>query len=83
MMRYSLTPLEDRSSTSALAYALQEGVILGAGLDVFEHEPKVRAELLDLRERVVLTSHVGSATESTRRAMSDMAVDNVLAFAAG
>ena len=73
-------PLIDES---ALACALSDGVILGAGLDVFEDEPEVHPELLVLRERVVLTSHIGSATKSTRQAMSDMAVDNVLAFAAG
>jgi glyoxylate reductase len=67
----------------ALAYAITNGVILGAGLDVFEREPDVHPDLLALRERVVLTSHIGSATEETRRAMSDIAVDNVLAFAAG
>ena len=73
-------PLIDEN---ALACALDDGVILGAGLDVFEDEPEVHPELLVLRERVVLTSHIGSATENTRRAMSDMAVDNVLAFASG
>jgi glyoxylate reductase len=67
----------------ALARALREGVIAGAGLDVFEHEPDVVPELLDLRERVVLTPHVGSATETTRRRMSDMAVANVIAVLNG
>lgn len=67
---------------AALAHALANGVILGAGLDVFEREPIVHQDLLSLRERVVLTSHIGSATEDTRRSMSDIAVDNVLAFAA-
>jgi glyoxylate reductase len=67
----------------ALAQALRSGHIAGAGLDVFEREPEVAAELLGLHDRVVLTPHVGSATESTRRRMSDVAVANVLAVLAG
>lgn len=64
---------------AALASALKRRVIAGAGLDVFEQEPAVYPELLDLRERVVLTPHLGSATEETRVAMADIAVRNVLA----
>lgn len=67
----------------ALAEALAEGVILGAGLDVFEAEPLVHPRLLERRERVVLTPHLGSATESTRRRMSTMAVENVIAVVQG
>ncbi|GAA1790514.1 D-glycerate dehydrogenase [Planosporangium flavigriseum] len=67
----------------ALARALRAGEIAGAGLDVFEREPEVESELLDLRERVVLMPHVGSATESTRRRMSEVAVANVLSVLAG
>ena len=67
----------------ALAAALREGEIAGAGLDVFEREPEVVEELIGLRERVVLTPHVGSATEPTRRRMSDMAVENVIAVLGG
>jgi glyoxylate reductase len=67
----------------ALARALEDGEIAGAGLDVFEFEPQVVADLLRLRERVVLTPHVGSATEATRRRMSDMAVSNVIAVLTG
>ncbi len=55
---------------------------LRAGLDVFAHEPEVPAELLGL-ENVVLTPHVGSATVAARHAMTRLAVDNVLAVAAG
>lgn len=73
-------PLIDEA---ALAQALADGVILGAGLDVFEAEPTVHPGLVQLHERVVLTPHVGSATESTRRRMSDMAVDNVIAVLQG
>ncbi|MGQ9700621.1 MAG: 2-hydroxyacid dehydrogenase [Candidatus Bipolaricaulaceae bacterium] len=66
----------------ALVSALKEGRILGAGLDVFEREPKVHPELLTLRN-VVLTPHIGSATWATRRKMAALAVDNVLAALEG
>jgi glyoxylate reductase len=55
---------------------------LRAGLDVFVHEPQVPHELLSL-PNVVLTPHVGSATRETREAMTRVAVENVLAVAAG
>jgi len=66
----------------ALVWALKEGKILGAGLDVFEREPEVHPELLALRN-VVLTPHIGSATWATRRRMAALAVDNVLAALRG
>lgn len=59
---------------AALAKALRDRVIAGAGLDVFEQEPKVHPELLELRDRVVLLPHLGSATERTRLEMSRLAV---------
>ncbi|MHA6616208.1 2-hydroxyacid dehydrogenase [Pseudonocardia sp. DLS-67] len=62
---------------AALAAALRGGVIAGAGLDVFEREPEVDAQLLELRERVVLLPHLGSATGTTRREMCRMAARNV------
>lgn len=65
----------------ALVEALRGGLIGGAGLDVYEREPAVTAGLLELRERVVITPHIGSATSATRRQMSMMAVRNVLAVA--
>ncbi|MEX5296261.1 D-glycerate dehydrogenase [Kocuria sp. CPCC 205268] len=67
---------------AALASALQEGRIAGAGLDVFEHEPQVHPELLEL-DNVVLVPHLGSATVETRTAMAVLAADNVLAVLGG
>ncbi len=66
----------------ALVAALESGEIAGAGLDVYEEEPRVHPGLLQ-REDVVLLPHVGSATLETRSAMADLAVDNVLAVLAG
>jgi lactate dehydrogenase-like 2-hydroxyacid dehydrogenase len=63
---------------SALAAALAAGTIGGAGLDVYEDEPRVCPELLTARDRVVLLPHLGSATMSTRRKMSEIAVANVI-----
>ncbi|MBU3580908.1 D-glycerate dehydrogenase [Polynucleobacter sp. AP-Capit-er-40B-B4] len=63
---------------AALAQALNEKRIFAAGLDVFEGEPKVHPELLKL-SNVVLAPHIASATEKTRRAMVDLAVDNLRA----
>ena len=60
----------------ALAQALKEKKIFAAGLDVFEGEPEVNPELLKL-SNVVLTPHIASATEKTRRAMVDLAIDNL------
>ena len=63
----------------ALIEALQDGRIAGAGLDVYEKEPVDLANPLLKMENVVVLPHVGSATEATRTAMLDLAVDNVLA----
>lgn len=62
---------------AALVSALERGVIRGAGLDVFEDEPWVPSELRAMRN-VVLTPHIGSATEATRRRMANLACDAVL-----
>jgi glyoxylate reductase len=65
--------------------ALVEALTMGrirAGLDVFAHEPEVPAALLAL-PNVVLTPHVGSATEETREAMTRVLVDNIQAVVAG
>ncbi len=66
----------------ALLAALLRGDIAGAGLDVFEWEPQVTAGLTAL-PNVTLLPHLGSATLETRTKMADLAVDNLLAFAAG
>jgi glyoxylate reductase len=60
----------------ALAAALAEGRIFAAGLDVYEEEPKVHPELLEL-ENVVLAPHVGSATIDTRDKMATLAAENL------
>lgn len=66
----------------ALAVALRDGTIAGAGLDVFENEPQVHPDLLDL-ENVALVPHLGSATIETRTAMATLAADNALAVLRG
>jgi glyoxylate reductase len=67
---------------AALVDALKSGTIAGAGLDVFEHEPKVHEGLLGL-DNAVLIPHLGSATVETRTAMANLAATNALAFLAG
>ncbi|HXH08143.1 MAG TPA: D-glycerate dehydrogenase [Vicinamibacterales bacterium] len=66
----------------ALAWALREGLIAGAALDVYEREPKVHPALLEL-ENVVLAPHLGSATRETRTAMAELAAKNVVAVLSG
>jgi glyoxylate reductase len=67
---------------AALARALGEGWIAGAGLDVFEEEPKVHPALPPLRN-VVLAPHVASASRETRLAMANLAVRNCVAVLQG
>lgn len=67
----------------ALVEALQAGTIAGAGLDVFEREPTPHPGLRDLRQRVVLLPHLGSATSTTRRRMAEVAVRDAIAVLAG
>jgi glyoxylate reductase len=67
---------------AALAEAVRAGTIAGAGLDVFEREPEVHPELLEL-ENVVLIPHLGSATVETRTAMGVLAAENVAAVLGG
>ncbi|WP_114238384.1 D-glycerate dehydrogenase [Dyella sp. C9] len=63
---------------AALAAALREGRLAAAGLDVFEGEPQVHPDLLAL-DNAVLSPHIASASEDTRRAMANLAADNVIA----
>ncbi|MDB5647402.1 MAG: 2-hydroxyacid dehydrogenase [Methylobacterium sp.] len=67
---------------AALIRALQDGTILGAGLDVFAREPHVPPELIAM-EHVVLLPHVGSASVHTRAAMGQLVVDNLVAWFSG
>ena len=63
---------------AALAKALSDGTIAGAGLDVFENEPMLNRNLLTV-PNVTLTPHIGSASKATRYAMMHLAIDNLLA----
>jgi len=67
---------------AALAEALRNRTISAAGLDVFEGEPTVNPALLTV-PNVVLTPHIASATIPTRRAMADLAADNLISFLGG
>lgn len=67
---------------AALVDALQQGVIAGAALDVFEKEPHPNEALWSM-DNVVLTPHMASATVQTRHAMAKLAVDNLRAHFAG
>jgi lactate dehydrogenase-like 2-hydroxyacid dehydrogenase len=67
---------------AALAEALRDGVIAGAGLDVYEREPEVTRALCAM-ENVVLLPHLGSATAETRIAMGERALQNLIAFFRG
>jgi glyoxylate reductase len=67
---------------AALAEALRNGIIAGAALDVYEHEPEVSPELLTL-PNVVLSPHTGTGTWEGRIAMCENVTDNILAFYAG
>src|SRR5215467_9692692 len=67
---------------AALVRALKGKKIAGAGLDVFEHEPKVSAELKKMKN-VVIVPHLGSATTEVREQMAGIVVDNILALLEG
>jgi glyoxylate reductase len=79
LVNASRGPIVDEA---ALAWALKNRLIAGAGLDVYEDEPKVHPELLGL-DNVVLVPHLGSATTETRTAMADLAAKNVVAVVSG
>lgn len=72
-------PVHDEA---ALMRALREGWIAGAGLDVYEHEPKIAPELVEMPNTVLLP-HLGSATAETRLRMSVLTVENLLAVLDG
>lgn len=72
-------PLVDEQ---ALVVALRNKVIWGAGLDVFEDEPKLAAGLAEL-DNVVIVPHIASATIATRLAMGKIATDNVISVLNG
>ncbi len=72
-------PLVDEQ---ALVVALRNKVIWGAGLDVFEDEPKLAAGLAEL-DNVVIVPHIASATIATRLAMGKIATDNVISVLKG
>ncbi len=67
---------------AALAWALEQHLIAGAALDVYENEPAIHPDLLKL-ENALLVPHMGSGTTETRTAMADLAARNVLAVLAG
>ena len=67
---------------AALVAALRERRIAAAALDVFEGEPAVHPDLLSV-PNVVLTPHIASATVATRRAMAELAADNLIAALTG
>ena len=79
LMNTSRGPVVDEK---ALAQALKAGEIAGAGLDVYEKEPEVAPELLEL-DNVVLAPHLGSATIETRSKMATMAAGNLVAMLKG
>jgi glyoxylate reductase len=68
--------------TAALARALRTERLGGAGLDVYEEEPRVPPELIEL-ERVVLAPHIGSATATARDGMAQLVAENVIAVLEG
>ena len=67
---------------AALIAALKDKTILSAGLDVYQREPQVPAELIAM-DHIVLFPHLGSASVATRERMDQLIVDNLLAWAAG
>ncbi|MEK6592605.1 MAG: D-glycerate dehydrogenase [Pseudomonadota bacterium] len=67
---------------AALVEALKDGTIRGAGLDVFENEPRLNPGFLALKS-VVLAPHIGSSTEATRRAMAMTAAQNLVTALSG
>jgi lactate dehydrogenase-like 2-hydroxyacid dehydrogenase len=69
----------DVVDTAALITALKENWIAGAGLDVYEGEPNINPELLNL-DNVTLLPHLGSASEETRNAMGNRVLSNIAQY---
>ncbi len=67
---------------NALVDALKGGVIRGAGIDVFEHEPALAKGLVDI-DSAVITPHIASASDETRSKMSEIAAQNIIDFLGG
>ena len=67
---------------AALAEALEQGRLAGAGLDVYQHEPHVHPRLLEL-PNTVLSPHIGSATTEARVKMGLMVTENITAVLEG
>ncbi len=66
----------------ALAEALQNKIIKGAAIDVFENEPTIEPMLLKL-DNIILTPHIASATEATRDKMAELAAENIISALSG
>jgi glyoxylate reductase len=67
---------------TALVNALADGRLAGAGLDVYEHEPRLAPGLADLTN-VVLLPHLGSATTNVRAKMAELCAGNAIAIGRG
>jgi len=65
-----------------LVFALKQGWIAGAGLDVYEYEPKVHPGLITL-DNAVLLPHIGSAATEVREKMAFVVADNLIAYFKG
>ena len=79
---FAITPFAILPMAALADQVGAQPTIAGAGLDVFEDEPKVPQRLLDLH-KVVLTPHIGSATAATRQAMADLACQNLVLHLGG
>jgi glyoxylate reductase len=79
LVNASRGPIVDEA---ALVWALENHLIAGAALDVYEREPEIHKGLFAL-ENVVLSPHLGSSTIETRTTMIHLAVDNVIAVLSG
>jgi glyoxylate reductase len=64
---------------NALAVALEKGVIAGAGLDVFEGEPRIHSGLIK-NEKVILLPHLGTYTIETHQKMEEWTIENIRCF---